>query len=123
MEAEGALVLALLHGFRTPLSPLPLRHPSHHANNSSQSISVVMAQNEASKRAASMLTIAQHKFKQALKKEDSHESRLPPVAVELSAQFLSDLDAVLKQSTPVNVQVSDYKAIDHFSWGQTNRES
>lgn len=76
-----------------------------------------MAQNEASKRAASMLTIAQHKFKQALKKEDIHESRLPPVAVELSAQFLSDLDAALKQNTSVNVQVSDYKAIDHFCLG------
>jgi hypothetical protein len=75
-----------------------------------------MAQNESSKRAASMLTIAQHKFKQALKKED-HENRLPPVAVELSAQFLSDLVAVLEQNTPANVQVSDYKAIDHISRG------
>lgn len=54
-----------------------------------------------------MLTIAQHKLKQALKREDN-DARLPSVAVELSAQFISDLDAVLKQNTPVNVQVSDY---------------
>jgi hypothetical protein len=92
-------------------------HPTVHANSNSRFISVAMAQNEASKRAASMMTIAQHKFKQALKKEDNYESRLPPVAVELSAQFLSDLDAILKQSTPVNVQVADYKAIDHFYLG------
>ncbi|EAT81610.2 hypothetical protein SNOG_11111 [Parastagonospora nodorum SN15] len=59
---------------------------------------IAMAQNDAAKRAASMLTIAQLKFKQALKKDDSSESRLPPVAIELSAQFLSDLDAVLKQT-------------------------
>ena len=78
---------------------------------------IAMAQNDAAKRAASMLTIAQLKFKQALKKDDSSESRLPPVAIELSAQFLSDLDAVLKQSTPANVQVSDYTAIDHFASG------
>jgi hypothetical protein len=75
-----------------------------------------MAQTESSKRAASMLTIAQHKFKQALKKED-HENRLPPVAVELSAQFLSDLVAVHEQNTPANVQVSNYKAIDHVFQG------
>lgn len=75
-----------------------------------------MAQNDSSKRAASMLTIAQHKFKQALKKEDI-DVRLPPVAVELSSQFLSDLQAVLKQDTSANVQVSDYKAIDHLVRG------
>jgi hypothetical protein len=75
-----------------------------------------MAQNESSKRAASMLTIAQHKFKQALKKEDT-ESRLPPVAVELSAQFLSDLNAAIRQNTPLNIQVSNDETIDQpFSW-------
>ncbi|KAH7079501.1 hypothetical protein FB567DRAFT_449438, partial [Paraphoma chrysanthemicola] len=59
---------------------------------------LTMAQNEISKRAASVLTIAQHKFKQALKKEDL-EARLPPVSVELSSQFIADVDAVLKQNT------------------------
>jgi hypothetical protein len=67
-----------------------------------------MAQNESSKRAASVLIIAQHKFKQALKKED-HD--------ELSAQFLSDLVAVHEQNTPANVQVSNYKAIGHVFQG------
>jgi hypothetical protein len=75
-----------------------------------------MAQNEISKRAASVLTIAQHKFKQALKKEDIG-ARLPPVSVELSAQFIRDVDAVLRQNTSLNVQVSDYQAIDHLSSG------
>jgi hypothetical protein len=69
-----------------------------------------MAQNDNSKRAATVLTIAQHKFKHSLKKEDN-EARLPAVSVELTSQFLSDLDAVLTQNTPANVQVSDYKAM------------
>lgn len=68
------------------------------------------AQNEASKRAAGMLTIAQLKFKQALKKEDN-DFRLPPVAGEVSAQLVGDISAVLKQNTPVNVQVSDYQTL------------
>jgi hypothetical protein len=75
-----------------------------------------MAQNDSAKRAASRLTIAQHKFKQALKKEDN-ENRLPPVDVALSAQFLADIVAVVEQNTPENVQVSDYKAIDHLCPG------
>ena len=75
-----------------------------------------MAHNDSSKRVASMLAIAQHKLKQALKKEDS-DARLPSVAVELSAQFINDLDAVLKQNTPVNVQVSDYQTFDRLSPG------
>jgi histidinol dehydrogenase len=92
-------------------SPAPTAH-----RQQQHLVLAVMAQNENSKRAASVLIIAQHKFKQALKKEDT-EARSPPISVELSAQFLSDLDAVLKQNTPVNVQVSDYKAIDHLSVG------
>lgn len=75
-----------------------------------------MAQNDNSKRAATAMTIAQHKFKHSLKKEDN-EARSPAVSVELTSQFLSDLDAALKQNTPANVQVSDYKAIDHFNPG------
>jgi hypothetical protein len=96
--------------FRTEqrVAPVP---PQHH-----RSTAAAMALNDSAKRAASRLTIAQHKFKQALKKEDI-ENRLPPVDIELSAQFLSDVAAVVEQSTPANVQVSDYKAIDHFSPG------
>jgi hypothetical protein len=120
LGAEGTLVLvlALAHGFQklrrvVLLGQLRLLHHSDYNNHL---FLVVMAQNESSKRAASVLIIAQHKFKQALKKEDT-DARSPPVSVELSAQFLSDLDAVLKQNTSVNVQVSDYKAIDHLSLG------
>ncbi|KAL5116608.1 hypothetical protein ACEQ8H_005486 [Pleosporales sp. CAS-2024a] len=78
-----------------------------------------MAQNEASKRAASALTIAQHKFKQALKKDDNHESRLPPVAVELSAQFLSDVDTALRQNTPANVQKCTAWIVKHVASSRT----
>jgi hypothetical protein len=65
-----------------------------------------MAQNDDAKRATTVVTIAQLKFKQALKKEEL-ESRLPPVSVEACAQFFSAVDAVLAQNTPVNIQVSD----------------
>jgi hypothetical protein len=75
-----------------------------------------MAQNVEAKRATTVLTIAQLKFKQALKKEEQ-EARLPPVSVDASSQFFSDLDAVLKQNTRVNVQVSENKAIDHVYSG------
>ena len=75
-----------------------------------------MAQNDDAKRAITVLTIAQLRFKQALKKEDP-EARLPQVAVEISTQFLSDIDAVLRQNTHVNIQVSNYEAIDHLSRG------
>lgn len=64
-----------------------------------------MAQDESSKRAATVLAIAQHKLKQGLKKED-HEARLPFISLELSSQYISDIDAVLQQNTPANVQVS-----------------
>jgi hypothetical protein len=66
-----------------------------------------MPLDENTKRAAASLTIAQQKFKQAHKKQDD-ESRLPSVAVEISAQFLSDVDAALRQNTPSNIQVSTY---------------
>jgi hypothetical protein len=75
-----------------------------------------MAQDDEAKRATTILTIAQIKFKQALKKEEA-EARLPPVSVEISSQFCSDIDAVLKQNTRVNVQVSNYEAIDHMYLG------
>jgi hypothetical protein len=118
LEAEGTLALATLGRFQKySMSRQLLRSPAPTAHRQQQHlILAVMGQNENSKRAASVLIIAQHKFKQALKKEDT-EARSPPISVELSAQFLSDLDAVLKQNTPVNVQVSDYKANDHLSIG------
>jgi hypothetical protein len=75
-----------------------------------------MAHDDEAKRATTVLTIAQLKFKQALKKED-FEARLPPVSVEISSQFFSDIDAVLKQNTRVNVQVSNYEANDHTYLG------
>jgi hypothetical protein len=110
LVAKDALALVSWQIFRTDLRTSALL-PSH-----INTTAAVMALNDSAKRAASRLTIAQHKFKQALKKEDI-ENRLPPVDIELSAQFLSDVAAVVEQSTPANVQVSDYKAIDHFSPG------
>jgi hypothetical protein len=75
-----------------------------------------MAQTDEAKRARAVLTIAQHRFKQALKKEDP-EARLPSLAVEISTQFCNDIDAVLRQNTRVNIQVSNYEANDHLSLG------
>jgi hypothetical protein len=65
-----------------------------------------MAQSDDAKRATTVITIAQLKFKQGLKKEEP-DARLPPVPVESCSQFFSVLDAVLAQNTPVNIQVSD----------------
>jgi hypothetical protein len=98
----------LIHQRRVALLPDLIPSTSTSDRQQQRALSSTMAQNDSSKRAASMLTIAQHKFKQALKKEDN-DARLPSVAVELSAHFTSDLDAVLKQTSPVNVQVSDYQ--------------
>jgi len=75
-----------------------------------------MAQNDEARRASTVKTIAQLKFKQALKKEDP-EARLPPVTFEACSHFFSDVDAALKQNTRVNVQVSEYHAIAHMSLG------
>ncbi len=75
-----------------------------------------MAVDNEAKRATTVLTIAQLKFKQALKKDD-HEARLAPVSVEASSHFFQCLDALLRQNTPSNVQVPDYTAIDHMSLG------
>jgi len=71
---------------------------------------------DAEKRALTVLTISQIKFKQAMKKEDT-EVRLPPVSVEVSSQLFSCIGAVLQQNTRVNVQVSNFDAIDHVSPG------
>lgn len=75
-----------------------------------------MAQIDKAKRATTVLTIAQLKFKHALKKEEQ-EARLPPVSVDASSEFFSHVDAVLKQNTRVNVQVSDYHTIEHTYLG------
>ena len=65
-----------------------------------------MAQNDDAKRANTVITIAQLKFKQNVKKEEP-ETRLPPIPVDTCSQFFSAIDAVLAQNTPVNIQVSD----------------
>lgn len=65
-----------------------------------------MTQTDDAKRATTVITIAQLKFKQGLKKEDP-EARLPPVSMEDCSQLFSAIDAVLAQNTPVNIQVSD----------------
>lgn len=65
-----------------------------------------MAHYDDAKRATTVITIAQLKFKQGLKKEDP-EAHLPPVSVETCSQFFSAIDAVLAQNTPQNIQVSD----------------
>ncbi|KAH9882520.1 hypothetical protein J1614_000756 [Plenodomus biglobosus] len=73
-----------------------------------------MAQNDDAKRANTVLTIAQLKFKQVLKKED-HEARLPPVALDASSQFFSNIDAVFKQNTRVNVQKCTEWIVKHIA--------
>lgn len=72
-----------------------------------------MAPDDIRKRAATVLTIARHKFKQALKKADD-EACLPAISIDLSAQYLSDIDAVLEKNTPANVEVS--LLLEHYSF-------
>lgn len=101
-----------------PLPPFASSSPTlQSAEATQQGFHVaVMAQDDDTKRANTVLTIAQLKFKQALKKEDQ-EAQLPPVAIDASSQLFSHVDAVLKQNTRVNVQVSEIHAIDHMSLG------
>ncbi|KZM26752.1 uncharacterized protein EKO05_0010112 [Ascochyta rabiei] len=73
-----------------------------------------MAQNDDAKRATTVITIAQLKLKQGLKKEDS-EARLPPVSVEACSQFFSAVDAVLTQNTPVNIQKCTEWIVKHIA--------
>jgi hypothetical protein len=79
-----------------------------------------MAQNDDAKRANTVITIAQLKFKQNFKKEDL-EARLPPVPVDTCSQFFSAINAVLAQNTPVNIQVSDCNTTPIVGREQTNR--
>ncbi|CAN9331587.1 unnamed protein product [Alternaria alternata] len=72
-----------------------------------------MAPNDDVKRATSVLTIAQIKFKQAMKKTDT-EDRLP-IPVEVSSQLFSNIDAVLKQNTRVNIQKCTEWIVKHVA--------
>ena len=74
-----------------------------------------MVQNDDAKRATTVITIAQLKMKQGLKKEEP-EAHLPPISVETCSDLFSAIDAVLAQNTPVNIQVSDCNTtIDRWS--------
>ncbi|KAG9193484.1 hypothetical protein G6011_03519 [Alternaria panax] len=73
-----------------------------------------MALNDDAKRATSVLTIAQIKFKQAMKKTDT-EDRLPPIPVEVSSQLFSNIDTVLKQNTRVNIQKCTEWIVKHVA--------
>ncbi|KAF9691394.1 hypothetical protein EKO04_010667 [Ascochyta lentis] len=73
-----------------------------------------MAQNDDAKRATTVITIAQLKLKQGLKKEDP-EARLPPVSVEACTQFFSAIDAVLAQNTAVNIQKCTEWIVKHIA--------
>ncbi|KAJ4377375.1 hypothetical protein N0V83_000200 [Neocucurbitaria cava] len=77
-----------------------------------------MAQSDEAKHANTDLIIAQLKFKQALKTEDI-EARLPPVSVELSAQFFSALDAVLEKNTSIHVQKCTEWIVKHITGSKT----
>lgn len=64
------------------------------------------AKSDSAKRAETALRIAQLKFKQALKREESATSTRLPVSLESSASFCDSIDAVLQRDTTENVQVS-----------------
>ncbi|KAI2488093.1 hypothetical protein Ptr902_02226 [Pyrenophora tritici-repentis] len=70
--------------------------------------------NDVEKRALSMLTISQIKFREAMKKEDT-EARLPPISVEVSSQLFSCIGAVLQQNTRVNVQKCTEWIVEHVA--------
>jgi hypothetical protein len=72
-----------------------------------------MASTDDAKRASTGLTIAQIKFKQAMKKTDA-EDGLSPITVETSSQLFTNIHAVLQQNTPMNIQVSNYKINDRM---------
>ena len=74
-----------------------------------------MAPNDDAKR-KSGLTIAQVKFKQAMKDPDAEDCSAP-IAVEISSQLFNHVDAVLQQNSPINIQVSSYKTVNHISPG------
>ncbi|KAH6638766.1 hypothetical protein C7974DRAFT_387263 [Boeremia exigua] len=73
-----------------------------------------MAQSNDAKRATTVITIAQLKFKQGVKKAET-EARLPPVSVESCSQLFGAIDAVLAQNTPVNIQTCTEWIVKHMA--------
>ena len=76
-----------------------------------------MANSDELKRAETGLRIAQLKFKQGLKREDS-SWQLPPVSLESSTSFCNHVDAVLQRNTTDNVQVSTKTASSYPVWSR-----
>lgn len=76
-----------------------------------------MANSDEQKRAETGLRIAQLKFKQALKREDSSR-QLSPVSLESSTSFCDHVDAVLQRNTTDNVQVSIKTASSYPVWSR-----
>ena len=74
-----------------------------------------MATGDSLKRAETALRIAQLKFKQNLKRE---ESSLTPIPLESSASFCEHLDAVLRRNTTDNVQVPIETASSYLVWSR-----
>ncbi|KAI4646764.1 hypothetical protein J4E93_004987 [Alternaria ventricosa] len=72
-----------------------------------------MAPNDDAKR-KSGLTIAQVKFKQAMKDSDA-EDRSAPIAVEISSQLFNHIDAVLQQNSPINIQKCTEWIVKHVA--------
>ncbi|KAH6882896.1 hypothetical protein BKA58DRAFT_329969 [Alternaria rosae] len=72
-----------------------------------------MAPNDDAKR-KSGLTIAQVKFKQAMKDSDA-EDRSAPIAVEISSQLFNHVDAVLQQNSPINIQKCTEWIVKHVA--------
>ncbi|CAO2647259.1 Nn.00g081810.m01.CDS01 [Neocucurbitaria sp. VM-36] len=73
-----------------------------------------MARSDEAKRATTVLTIAQLKFKQAVKKEQ-HEAHLQPVSIEGSTHFFSLVDAVLTRNTSMHIQKCTEWAVKHIT--------
>ncbi|KAJ8113503.1 hypothetical protein OPT61_g4378 [Boeremia exigua] len=73
-----------------------------------------MAQNDDAKRATTVITIAQLKFKQGVKKEEP-EAGLSAVPVESCSHLFSAVDAVLAQNTPVNIQTCTEWIVKHIA--------
>ncbi|OAG04766.1 uncharacterized protein CC84DRAFT_1121439, partial [Paraphaeosphaeria sporulosa] len=73
-----------------------------------------MANSDELKRAETGLRIAQLKFKQALKREDS-SWQLSPVSLESSTSFCNHIDAVLQRNTTDNVQTCKKWIAEHIA--------
>lgn len=71
-----------------------------------------MSNSDSQKRAEADLRIAQIKFQQALKREESARDAPPPVSLNASTRFFDNVQAMLEQNTTENVQVSTKSGID-----------